>query len=69
MKKGIPYQGVVESVVKVLYPGADVVVGKWVKGPYGSREVDVQVRGKFDGKELFVLIAFASSAFSSTILG
>lgn len=55
-KAGAEYQELVALVAKALDPNAVIKTGKWIEGPDGDREVDVEVRGTVDGKKHFVLI-------------
>ena len=55
-KLGDEYQALVGAVREALDPEASVRVGVWVVGPDGKRDLDVEVRGTFEGKNRFVLI-------------
>src|SRR5262249_2424084 len=55
-KAGDDYQEIVGAVAKALDPGASVNVGQWIHGPDGKRDLDVEVRGTFNGVSCFVLI-------------
>jgi hypothetical protein len=58
-KTGDEYQQIVGAVVKALDPGAQVTVGKWVIGPDGRRDKDVEVRGT---KSLFRKASYCVAA-------
>lgn len=55
-KAGTDYQELVAEVVRALDSNATVKTGQLVRGPDGSREVDVEVRGTQDGRPFFILI-------------
>lgn len=44
-KLGDEYQNIVGQVVKVLDPRSTVVVGDWIDGPDGRRDMDVSIKG------------------------
>lgn len=56
IKRGLPYQDFVASVVKAMDPGAHVETEQWIMGPDGVRDRDVLVSGKIDGRKYSVLI-------------
>lgn len=55
-KLGRAFEQVVADVVKEFDPSAEVVVGEWVKGPDGLRELDVLINGTVEGVRRRVLI-------------
>lgn len=55
-KLGKPYEALVAAVLEAVHPGAQVIVGEWVEGPDGRRELDVLVRGKIDDREQLILV-------------
>jgi len=55
-KLGKPYENIVALVLGALHPGANVVVGEWVEGPDGEREIDVAVNGRIDDTDQFILV-------------
>jgi hypothetical protein len=55
-KAGSEYEELVALVAKAIHRDAEIATGKWVEGPDGKREVDVEVRGTIDGRPHFVHI-------------
>jgi hypothetical protein len=55
-KLGKPYENLVAVVAAALHPGATIEVGEWVKGPDGTREIDVSIRGQIEDRQTFILI-------------
>jgi hypothetical protein len=55
-KAGDEYQDLVGAVAKALDPGAEVTVGRWIVGPDGRRDMDVEIRGSIEGAPFFVQI-------------
>jgi hypothetical protein len=64
-KRGEPFQDLAAKVVKAFAPGANVEVGKWVKGPDGRRDQDVRVRGTVNGRPCFVLIECKDQTYAT----
>ena len=55
-KAGSAYNELAKKMAEALEPAAVVKMGQWVEGPDGKREVDVEVRGTFEGQQFFLLI-------------
>ena len=55
-KAGSAYNELAARLAEALEPDAEVKVGKWVEGPDGKREIDVEVRRKVEGGSFFLLI-------------
>ncbi len=55
-KAGSAYNELAKNMAEALEPHAQVKIGEWVEGPDGKREVDVEVRGVFDGRAFFLLM-------------
>lgn len=55
-KRGDAYQNAVAQVARSLVQDADVVVGTWVLGPDGRRDLDVLVRPRQAGATPVVVI-------------
>src|SRR6266487_163455 len=55
-KLGSEYEQIVGSVCQALEPGAEVVVGAWIEGPDGRRDMDVSIRGVRDGHPYLALV-------------
>jgi len=53
---GRAYQELVASIVKAFDPGAQVEVGEWIEGPDGRLDMDVSIRGNFDGRPRLAVI-------------
>jgi hypothetical protein len=50
------YQRVVAEVVGILNPQASVKEGQWIEGPDGRRDLDVEIRGRLEGREILVIL-------------
>ena len=55
-KAGSAYNELATKMAEALEPNAKVHMGKWVEGPDGKREVDVEVRSILEGRPFFLLI-------------
>jgi hypothetical protein len=55
-KLGDEYNQIVAAVEKALDPGATVTIKKWLHGPDGKREIDVEVRGTVNGVAKFIFV-------------
>lgn len=55
-KLGSPYQQLVAEVLQVFQPNAVVSHGQWIKGPDGSLDLDVSIRGLINGKQQHFVI-------------
>jgi len=55
-KAGRIYEKLVAAIVSTMSPGAKVQYGQWTEGPDGRRDLDVEIRGRIDGEEQFVVI-------------
>jgi hypothetical protein len=50
VKQGRPYEFAVTEIFRQLMPSAKIECGKWVVGPDGRRELDVQIEVQTDGR-------------------
>jgi hypothetical protein len=55
-KRGSGFEAIVGSISQALEPTAQVVVGTWVDGPDGRRDMDVSIRGIKDGQDHCALV-------------
>jgi hypothetical protein len=55
-KKANPYQQLVATVAQALDKGAQVDPESWLEGPDGRRDMDVSVRGTFNGRKVLIVI-------------
>ena len=55
-QRGAWYEDVVAAVARLLFPGTTVKERQHIDGPDGQREIDVEIRGLFDGKPRFIFL-------------
>lgn len=55
-KPGDEYRELVGEIMKALDPGSAVATEKWISGPDGKRDMDVEVRGTLNGVPIFILV-------------
>ena len=65
-KAGRAYEELTAEVAKALNPNAKVKQGVWVEGPDGRRELDVEIRGTINNKDIFIFIECKDYNLSTT---
>jgi hypothetical protein len=56
VKAGDAYREIVGAVMAALDSGSGVKTEQWITGPDGERDMDVEVRGMFNGVPHFILV-------------